>query len=72
MDLKGTGTFYMSEKHPDKLINEGVFTIFNELDEVKRELRAMLKPNGSQQAPARTCYDLFLCNPSFQEGPFIV
>ena len=58
----------MSEKHPDKLINEGVFTIFNELDEVKRELRAMLKPNGSQQAPARTCYDLFLCNPSFKEG----
>ena len=68
MDLKGTDSFYMSEKHPDKLINEGVFTIFNELDEVKRELRAMLKPNGSQQAPARTCYDLFLCNPSFQEG----
>lgn len=67
MDLKGT-EFYMSEKHPDKLINEGVFTIFNELDEVKRELRAMLKPNGSQQAPARTCYDLFLCNPSFKEG----
>lgn len=62
------GTFYMSEKHPDKLVNEGMFTIFNEMDEIKSELTAMLKPNGSQQAPARTCYDLFLCNPSFQEG----
>ena len=58
----------MSEKNPDKVINEGVFTIFNELDEVKRELKAMLKPNGSQQAPARTCYDLFLFKPSFEEG----
>ena len=58
----------MSEKHPDKLIDEGVFTVFNEMEEVRNELRAMLKPNGSQQAPARTCYDLFLCNPSFQEG----
>ena len=54
--------------HPDKLVNEGMFTIFNELDEMKKELRAMLKPNGSQQAPARSCYDLFLCNPSFSEG----
>ena len=68
VDLKGTGTFYLSEKHPDKLINEGIFTMFNELDLVKSELKAMLKPNGSHQAPARSCYDLFLCNPSFEEG----
>lgn len=61
-------TFYLSEKHPDKLINEGIVTMFSEMDEVKKELRAMLKPNGSQQAPARSCYDLFLCNPSFAEG----
>lgn len=67
MDLK-SDSFYLSEKHPDKLVNEGVFTIFNELDQVKNELRALLKPNGSQQAPARSCYDLFLCNPSFDEG----
>ena len=65
-DLKNT--FYLSEKHPDKLINEGVFTMFNELDKVRSELRAMMKPNGSRQAPARSCYDLFLCNPSFEEG----
>lgn len=42
--------------------------MFKEMDEVRRELNAMLKPNGSQQAPARSCYDLFLCNPSLQEG----
>ena len=66
VDLKST--FYLSEKHPDKMINEGIFTMFSELDEAKNELRAMMKPNGSQQAPARTCYDLFLCNPSFEEG----
>lgn len=65
MNLKG---FYLSEKHPDKLINEGMFTVFNELDEMKSELRSILKPNGSQQAPARSCYDLFLCNPTFTEG----
>ena len=65
MDLKN---FYLSDMHPDKLVNEGVFTIFSELDEMKNELRAILKPNGSQQAPARSCYDLFLCNPSFSEG----
>lgn len=65
MDLK---SFYLSEKNPDKLVNEGVMTMFSELEGVRSELRAMLKPNGSQQAPARSCYDLFLCNPSFDEG----
>lgn len=50
------------------MLQEGIFTIFNEIDEMKSELKAMLKPNGSQQAPARSCYDLFLCNPSFEAG----
>ena len=44
--------------------------MFNEIDEMKSGLNAMLRPNGSQQAPARSCYDLFLCNPSFEEGKF--
>ena len=65
VDLK---SFYLSDKKPDKMLQEGIFTIFNEIDEMKSELKAMLKPNGSQQAPARSCYDLFLCNPSFEEG----
>jgi hypothetical protein len=69
VDLKTT--FYLSEKHPDKMINEGISTMFNELDGVKNELRAMMKPNGSLQAPARSCYDLFLCNPSFEEGQWV-
>ncbi len=50
------------------MLQEGIFTIFNEIDEMKSELKSMLKPNGSQQAPARSCYDLFLCNPSFEAG----
>ena len=50
------------------MLQEGIFTIFNEIDEMKSGLNAMLKPNGSQQAPARSCYDLFLCNPSFEAG----
>ena len=65
--LKGE-SFYLSEKHPDKLVNEGMMTIFSELDIIRNEIKSMLKPNGSQQAPARSCYDLFLCNPSFEEG----
>lgn len=58
----------MSQKQPDKLIQEGVFTVFNEIDELRNELNTMLKPNGSQAAPARSCYDLFLCNPTYVEG----
>jgi hypothetical protein len=67
VDLK-KGVFYLSQKHPDKLVHEGIFTVFNEIDEVRSELNTMLRPNGSQQAPARSCYDLFLCNPKLQEG----
>ena len=58
----------MSQKQPDKLLQEGVFTVFNEIDEIRNELSTMLKPNGSQAAPARSCYDLFLCNPTYAEG----
>lgn len=67
VDLK---SFYLSQKKPDKMLQEGIFTIFNEIDEMKNGLNAMLRPNGSQQAPARSCYDLFLCNPTFEEGKF--
>ncbi len=67
VDLK-KGTFYLSNKNPDKLVHEGIFTVFNEIDLVKNELNAMLRPNGSQQAPARSCHDLFLCNPQLKEG----
>ena len=67
MDLKG---FYASQKQGDKLFQEGIFTIFNEIDEIRVELDTMLKPNGSQAAPARSCYDLFLCQPSFTEGAY--
>ena len=65
VDLKG---FYASQKQGDKLFQEGIFTIFNEIDEIRVELDTMLKPNGSQLAPARSCYDLFLCQPSFTQG----
>ena len=68
VDLKKGTSFYLSEKHPDKLVHEGIFTVFNEIDIVKSELNAMLRPNGSQQAPARSCYDFFLCNPKLKEG----
>ena len=64
-DLKA---FYLSAKKPDKMMQEGIFTIFNEIDKMKSGFNAMFKPNGSQQAPARSCYDLFLCNPTFEEG----
>ena len=43
-------------------------TFYNEVEKIRNTLYEVLKPNGSQAAPARTCYDLFLCNPDFQEG----
>ena len=68
LDLKGP-TFYLSEEAgSDKLFNEGVLTIFNELDNLKLNLREIMKPNGTRNNPARTCYDLFLCYPSYIEG----
>lgn len=63
--------FYLSEDAgADKLFNEGVLTIYNELDELKHSLRELMKPNGTHGNPARTCYDLFLCYPSFPEGRY--
>jgi collagen type V/XI/XXIV/XXVII alpha len=54
----------------DKLFQEGVMTFYNEVEKIRNTLYEVLKPNGSQAAPARTCYDLFLCNPDFQEGHY--
>ena len=69
-DLKGF-KFYLSEDAgSDKLFNEGVLTIYNELDHLKSSLRELLKPNGTRYNPARTCYDLFLCYPSYEEGHY--
>ena len=52
----------------DKLFQEGVMTFYNEVEKIRNTIYEALNPNGSQAAPARTCYDLFLCNPDFQEG----
>ncbi len=69
LDLKAGNRFYLSEEAgTDKLFNEGVLTIYNELDHLKNSLRELMKPNGTHFNPARTCYDLFLCYPSYQEG----
>ena len=66
---KFSGKFYLSQDAGnDKLFQEGVFTIFNEIDELKHEIKSMLQPNGTRTNPARSCYDLFLCNPSYEEG----
>lgn len=43
-------------------------TFYNEVEKIRNTLNEVLKPNGSQAAPARSCYDLFLCNPTFEEG----
>ena len=64
--------FYISQDAPgDKFLNEGVLTIFNEVDQIRNALNAVMMPNGSQASPARSCYDLFLCNPTFEEGEII-
>ena len=66
-DLKGR--FYLSQQqNGDQLFQEGVFTIFNEIDEIRRNLNQLMRPNGSQSSPARSCYDLFLCNRALSEG----
>lgn len=68
LDLKGP-SYYIGQG-TDKLFNEGVLTIYNELDAIKQNLRELLKPNGTRSNPARSCYDLFLCNPDFLEGQY--
>lgn len=71
LDLKSGNTFYLSEDSgSDKLFNEGVLTIYNELDNIKQTLRELLRPNGTRNNPARTCYDLMLCNPTYSEGRY--
>ena len=45
VNLKG---FYTSQKKGDKLFQEGIFTIFNEIEEIHVELDTMLKPNGAK------------------------
>lgn len=67
--LKGNTEYYIGQ-NSDKVFNEGVFTIYTELDTIKRSLRELIKPNGTRYNPARTCYDLFLCNPDFIEGMY--
>ena len=69
MDLKAGTKFYLSEDAgSDKLFNEGVVTIYNELDTLKHSLRELMRPNGTRNNPARTCYDLFLCYSLYEEG----
>lgn len=69
LELKSGYTFYMSQKTGgDKLFQEGVFTIFKELDNLRDRLQMLSKPNGTSANPARNCYDLFLHFPSFTEG----
>lgn len=70
-DLKGD--FYISDKMPgDKLFQEGMLTFFSEVEMIRSTLNNVLKPNGSQAAPARSCYDLFLCNPDLAEGHIVI
>ena len=40
------------------------------MDSIKNSLRELLHPNGSRANPARSCYDLFLCNPTYAEGNY--
>jgi hypothetical protein len=70
LDLKSGTTFYMSENGGDSQLSEGMITAYAELDVIKNTLREILRPNGSRSNPARTCYDLFLCNPMYSEGNY--
>lgn len=56
----------------DKLFQEGMLTFFSEVEMIRNTLNNVLKPNGSQAAPARSCYDLFLCNPDLSEGHIVI
>ena len=68
--LKGED-FYISQDMPgDKLFQEGVLTFYKEVEKIRNSINEVLKPNGSQAMPARSCYDLFLCNPTFEEGMY--
>ncbi|MBN3293516.1 CO5A1 protein, partial [Polypterus senegalus] len=44
--------------------------VFASLNSMKSEVEQMRKPLGTQESPARTCKELQMCNPNFQNGEY--
>uniref|UniRef100_A0A8C4TI57 Fibrillar collagen NC1 domain-containing protein n=1 Tax=Erpetoichthys calabaricus TaxID=27687 RepID=A0A8C4TI57_ERPCA len=60
----------------DQIMNDdgsnvnGMEEVFASLNSMKSEVEQMRKPLGTQESPARTCKELQMCNPDFQNGEY--
>merc|ERR1719383_1588696 len=46
--------------------------IFAALESLKQELQMMKEPMGTADNPARSCRDLWLCHPDYQDGTYYI
>ena len=62
----------MLKKDGDKplspTLSEVVEKIFSHIDELDTELQEIKCPLGTKESPARTCRDIYLGHPEFQNG----
>ena len=49
-------------------LSEVVEKIFSHIDELDTELQEIKFPLGTKESPARTCRDIYLGHPEFQNG----
>ena len=55
----------------DVELNEVYFqneNAFEALSRIEQAINALRKPDGTQKAPAKTCKDLALANPEYENG----
>lgn len=48
--------------------NEGMQEIFGSLHSLHEDIRGMRFPLGTKESPARTCQDLYLSQPKYDDG----
>ena len=42
--------------------------VLKDLDKRSRDIESLIRPDGTEKFPAKTCYDLFLDHKSFKSG----
>lgn len=63
---------FLEEGNPENYMDyaDGMEEIFGSLNSLKLEIEQMKHPMGTQNNPARTCKDLYLCHPDFPDGEY--
>uniref|UniRef100_A0A8C4QUL6 Fibrillar collagen NC1 domain-containing protein n=1 Tax=Eptatretus burgeri TaxID=7764 RepID=A0A8C4QUL6_EPTBU len=50
----------------------GMEEVFGSLSSLKDEIEHLKQPTGTQENPARTCKDLYMCHPDFPDGEYYI